>query len=753
MDSKHPDYDYESRHLEKVCKLLKTEIEKKEKEIHNHKSELISIRKNMWENARHGFGSNETEAMIEATQYIHAMKNEEKGYSFTKAMLDKYGRLILSPYFARVDFNDEEDEQEEKIYIGIYSFIDIDKMEVVIHDWRAPISTIFYEYELGPAEYRTQEGNVHGEILLKRQFKIRNSKLNYMFDSSVKIDDEILQEILSGNASDKMKNIVTTIQKEQNRAIRYDEGNVLIVQGAAGSGKTSIALHRIAYLLYKDRNITSNNIIIFSPSNIFNDYISNVLPELGEKNTQQTTFAEYAARLVNKGLKAESFNEHMENLLCSKKSGFNGIRWKGYKYKTSIEFLGALREYSRDFTSNTDFLEDVWYDGRVIISGEELKSIYMKSAGELPVDKRLNTVRERVLYLLSKVQEQKKAELKKRTESVMSNSKEALALVRTELHREFKAIKEIVFNQTKLDMNEVYLSFYKSRYYEEAGLDFGLTATELNEIREYTMANFIHRVQNYEDSMIMLYLKCEMQELPNTSGIRHIVVDEAQDYSPLQYEILKKLFPQVSFTILGDLNQSINPYNHIENYDIVTAIFGKTDSTVLRLNKSYRSTKEITEFTKAFLSADIQIEGINRKGELPEVKRVEDEKHTRESFLKDIKELISSGMQSIAIICKTAGACRHIHKLLKNNVKLNLVTKDEDLLKEGITILPSYLCKGLEFDGVMIYDASEDNYPGEKSAKLLYSVCTRALHRLYIYYHGNLSSVIANVDSSLYKKA
>lgn len=751
MKDKNHDNEYEARHLREVCEMLRAEIAKKEKEILNHKNELVSIRKNMWENARHGFGSNETEAMIEATQYTHAIKSEERGYGFAKAMLDKYRRLILSPYFARIDFKPYKEEETEKVYIGIYSYIDFDRMEVVIHDWRAPISTVFYEYELGEAEYKTKEGIVHGEILLKRQFKIRDSKLLYMFDSSIKIDDEILQEVLSGNASDKMKNIITTIQKEQNRAIRYDEGKVLVVQGAAGSGKTSIALHRIAYLLYKDRNITSSNIIIFSPSHIFNDYISNVLPELGEKNTQQTTFAEYAGRLVSKGFKAEGFNEHMEYVLSGKKSRFKDIRWKGYRYKTSKGFLRALMEYVKDYGEKADFLKDIWYGDRRIITGEELKSVYRKNTSGSTMSKRLNAVRERALYLLAKVQNERKVELTRKFESMMSSRKEISALVRMELHKEFKAVKDIIFKQTDVNMDDIYTGFYHSRYYETAGLDSMLTASELHEIRKYTLENYRNSIQNYEDSMVMLYMKCEMLEMPNTSEIRHVVIDEAQDYSPLQYEILKRLFHNSSFTILGDLNQSINPYGHIENYDTVVQVFGQDDSAVLVLNKSYRSTRQISEFTKALLPVDVKIEDINREGKLPEIKRAEGEGNVRTLLLESVNEFIDEGMKTIAIICKTAEACRYIYRLLKNEVKLNLITKDDDLLKAGITVLPLYLCKGLEFDGVIVYDASEQNYPGKESRKLLYTACTRAQHRLTICYREDLSSVIANIDKRLYR--
>jgi DNA helicase II / ATP-dependent DNA helicase PcrA len=751
MDIMHPDYKYEQGHLDEVCKLLKAEIDKKDNEVSSYKSEIISIRKNMWENARHGFGSNETEAMIEATQYIASIKNEENSYRFTKALLDKYRRLLYAPYFARIDFKENGSVSIDSIYIGLYSFIDTDTMEVVIHDWRAPISSVFYEYENGAAEYKTHEGSVCGDVSLNRQFKIKDTKLLSMFDSSVKIDDEILQEILSGNASEKMKSIVTTIQKEQNKVIRFDEGSVLIVQGAAGSGKTSIALHRIAYLLYKDRNLSSSNIIIFSPSHIFNDYISNVLPELGENNVIQTTFEEYTTKIIKRGFRSESLNDHMEYLLSHKNSRFDEIRRKGYRYKSSREFLDAVRQFAVELSDNAEYLNDVYYDRKTVIKGSELRKVYNAFDKGIPINKRLAAVRERAFYLLARTQETKKIELKKRVDNTDTTPREAAALLRIELRREFKGVKDELFRMTKVDLYETYRSFFRGSFYFEAGKAFGLTEDELKDIRQYSIDNFNNRVMNYEDSAVLAYLKCIIDEAPDTSGIKHVVVDEAQDYSPLQYEILKRLFPGSSFTILGDMNQLMIPYRKSTSFDAIADVFGRAGSTVLRLSKSYRSTKEITEFTKAMLPSDKEIEGLNRAGELPEVVRLSETCNIKKLLTVDIKKLLEDGMGSIAVLCKTSEECSQIYKLLKGEIEINIVTKDDDLYKKGVNILPSYMCKGLEFDAVLVYGASEVNYPSEGERKLLYTLCTRALHRLIIYYQEELTPIIREINSELYK--
>lgn len=752
MKNRHPDYKHEADHLDEVCRMLKAEISIKDFEINNYKSEIVSIRKNMWENARHGFGSNETEAMIEATQYISAIKNEENSFRFTKSLLEKYKRLLYSPYFARVDFREDCDEAPEKMYIGLYSFINNDTMEVVIHDWRAPVSSIFYEYEQGPAEYATNEGKVHGEISVKRQFKIKDSRLLYLFDSSVKIDDEILQEILSGNASEKMKSIVTTIQKEQNRVIRFDEGSILVVQGAAGSGKTSIALHRIAYLLYKDRNLNSNNIIIFSPNHIFNDYISNVLPELGENSVIQTTFDEYTVKLIKGGFRMEGFNDHMEYLLSSKTGHTWDIRIKGYMFKNSEEFLEAVRLYGMEKADGTEQLCNVYYEGKVAIKASELKNAYKGSGRNMPVNKRLEAVRTRAFYLLAKLQDIKKAEILKRARENSGSAREAAAAARMELKREFSGVREKVLEMTKIDLWDMYRGFLRSRYFFEAGKVFGLTEGEVIDISRYTIANINNRYINYEDSTVLAYLKCVIDEIPDTTGIKHVVIDEAQDYSPLQYEVFKRLFPRSSFTILGDANQLINPYRSSNGFTRFSEVFGRAGSTMLRLSKAYRSTREITEFTKAILPSDIQIEGLNRKGKLPEVIRLGLNCDRKKVLAEDIRTLLSKGMKSIAILCKTSEECKFLFKLLDGEIELGIVIKEDDVYRKGVNVLPSYFCKGLEFDAVLVYGTDESNYYTEGDRNLMYTLCTRALHVLKLYYEDNLSHIISGVDKSLYNE-
>jgi len=750
MNIRHPDHKLEVNHLEEICRMLKHEISIKDSEICNYKSEIVAIRKNMWENSKHGFGSNETEAMIEATQYISAMKNEENSYRFSKALLEKYRRLLYSPYFARVDFKEEGEDASEAVYLGLYSFINMDTMEVVIHDWRAPVASIFYEYEKGPAGYETGEGTVTGDITLKRQFKIRDSKLLFMFDSSVKIDDELLQEVLSGNASEKMKSIVATIQREQNRAIRFNSGSLLAVHGAAGSGKTSIALHRVAYLLYQDRNLSSNNIMIFSPNHIFNDYISNVLPELGEENVVQTTLDEYIQKLPGTRFRSEGFTGHMEYLLHSEALGSRDIRIKGYAFKNSVRFLEALRAYGAEVSDAAGRFHNIRYEGETIIRGGELKKLYEGSDRQLPVNKRLSYVRVRAFYLLDRIQEQKKTQVLKRMENEKVSHREAAAAARLELQREFREVRDKIHGMTRLDLGEVYRGFFRSSHYFEAGMAYGLSDDELEALGRQAVQGVYERQIYYEDTPVLAFLKSILDELPDSAAVKHVVIDEAQDYSPLQYEVFKRLFPHSSFTILGDANQLVNPYKKPEGFLRMADIFERTDSAVLKLGRTYRSTREITEFTKKILSLDTEVEGLDRPGRLPELIRLSEGSDRKKVLSADIKALQSEGMKSIAVLCRTAGECRALYYLLGDEVELGLVVGEDDLYNKGINILPSYFCKGLEFDAVLVYGADEARYHSEGDRNLLYTLCTRALHILRIYYEGSLSPILSEVDRKLY---
>ncbi len=744
------DWSYERARLEGICKKILAEIEEKEKTLGSYKEDIVDLRKTMWEDTPHIIRDSDDKFRIQ--QYIDEIKIQEHRHTFYFNQLRKLKRILDKPYFARIDFMEQYYEEPEKIYIGIASMFDKESSDILIYDWRAPISSIYYDYELGTAEYYCKEGTIKGDLSLKRQFSIKYSEIQYMLDSSIKIDDEVLQQILSKNTDDKMRNIVTSIQKEQNKIIRDEKHDLLIVQGAAGSGKTSIALHRVAYLLYKYRykNINSKNIVIFSPNEVFNDYISNVLPELGEENMQQTTFYDYARRSISLEYKVEDMNDQMEYLLVNTDDLDYKHRVEFIKYKLSKDFISVLNNYIKYLEEERFKFDNIEYRGKIIFSKREIEELFYINYKHFPIMKRLNKIRERIFYYLRPLQKDRLQEIEKEMKFKVDFEHEIKPFSRLERYKEFKPTIDKINDMTSLDLYKVYSKLFEEVETHRKMLE-GISLPEnFERIKELTIKDIEDKKISYEDVAPILYLKGELEGVSFLSDINHVVLDEGQDYSAIQYEVFKQLFKGCGITILGDLNQSIHPFTNTEDYDFIVKTFNYPESVKLRLRKSYRSTKEIVEFSKTILNDGEAIESINRSGEKPVVKRVADGKDTIKRILEDIKSLKIKKANSIAIICKTSKESYDVHNQLKNEIDVNLITKDDIKFKRGICVIPSYLAKGLEFDAVLIFDASKETYSKKAERKLFYTACTRALHNLYIYHQNDLSPFIAGINKELY---
>jgi DNA helicase II / ATP-dependent DNA helicase PcrA len=606
-----------------------------------------------------------------------------------------------------------------------------------VYDWRAPASSMFYDYEIGKAGYKCPEGVIDGELTLKRQYKISNGKLLYMFDSNIKIDDDILQEILSKSTDNKMKAIVTTIQREQNKVIRNEEYKNLIVQGPAGSGKTSIALHRIAYLLYKHREkIGPQNIVIFSPNEIFNDYISNVLPQLGEENMLQTTFKEYMHKALGGSLIKENYTDMMEYILTSKKHADYDKRVRNIKYKSSVKFVDVLKQYVAYVEKSGRSFTDIVFKDKLIISTKDIEELYYKDYINLPLKRRLDKIRERILYLLEPYKKERISEIYEElweTGSYIEKreaTEKAIAIVREEM----KDINQEINKFTNFDLMDIY-----KKLFENLKL---FSKEEIDEIKSYTLESLNGRILNYEDQTVLLYLKGVFGDLPKTSEIKYVIIDEAQDYTPLQYEIFNQLFSHASITMLGDLNQSINPYMNVGDYNNISHIFPQNNTCIINLTKSYRSTKEITKFSRRILKKEVTDEYVERSGDKPIVLGFPDEQSIKETILKDIEMYKENGFKSIGIITRTTKEANEVYSFLKDKVEVKAIIRDEDEYINGTLVIPAYLAKGLEFDVVLIYNAGNENYNCEEERLLFYTACTRALHKLCVYYTGRLTPLL-----------
>lgn len=755
MDFENSVWEYEKSRLRTVLEEIGSKLKKAMESEGNLRREVISIQKSMWDNVNPTPGRWDMDDLANIWQYQTDIEREGRKALFESAMVNKLQRMQKTPYFGRVDFREDGSAEEEKLYIGIANLFREKTHESLIYDWRAPVASIFYDYETGRAAYECPAGKIDGEILLKRQYRIWQGKIDSMFDCSLKIDDEILQDILSKSADNRMKVIVTTIQREQNRIIRDDLHRLLIVQGPAGSGKTSIALHRIAYLLYRYRNqMAADNIVIFSPNDVFNDYISNVLPELGEENMHRTTFMEYGRRMLGNSLKLEDMGSQMEYILTARQQPDYQHRIAGIKFKASSLFVKILKNYAKYFEAGRVF-DDIEYKGSIIESKEEIRDFFAEGLKFLPVEKRLLKIRNRLIEKLDPL-------IKNRIEElipVIANTGEYPDKVEIKgrsifmAREEFRPLKERIENMTGLDLMECYSDIFGNKELM-LKLSDGEIPEAFDEISRLTLGNIAAGKASFEDVGPLLYLKGLLSGTPRLDDIKHVIIDEVQDYTPVQYEVFKQLFGHCSMTMLGDLNQSINPYMNVGGYETVKNIFNYDSTMALSLSKSYRSTRQITEFCRQLLKQEDNSEYINREGELPKLFSIKDKDELFDSLKKNIEQLKESGCKSVAVICRTAAYSSYLQEKISHYFDVRLVTKDttEFIAENTVSIIPSYLAKGLEFDAVLVLCTNKGDYEEESERKLFYTCCTRALHRLHIYGTGKLPVFMGNVDERLYER-
>lgn len=732
----------ELEYLEKTIKIIKKELSKETALIDGKLRNVIASGKEMWEESAHF--SEDFDKVQEMNHYLSEVNNDSDIYSYAKKKIKNYTKLLASPYFGRFDFTEESFDDTEKIYIGLYNLMDNETNDIYIYDWRAPISSLFYRNELGKCSYNSPNKIIFGNISLKRQYKIINSKLKYFFDSSLTINDDILQEVLSRNSSSKMKNIVQTIQKEQDIIIRDTENELLIVQGVAGSGKTSIALHRIAFLLYEglSSKLKTNNILIISPNSIFSRYISDVLPELGEDNVEETTLNDILSMHFKNRFLFESREEQLEALISNNNKTVNSLRIESIEFKgsaTFIKILDRLIDYCE--RSLIDF-KDVYYDGMVIESRQQLRNFFLINKLNIPISKRLKRIENMILNKIHPLKKQRLEKLQKVVEELDNHRLEVKSFARLLAFKESKVFMDYLHTFTEID----YVYLYKLLFQRD-GLFFKLSNNlelpkYIHEIIAETNKQLNDGYIPYEDCAALLYVKLKLEGNENFSEIRQVVIDEAQDYYPLQYQIFKLLFNNAKYTVLGDFNQTLEKqssdliYNHIEE------ILDKKKSVKLFLKKSYRSSFEINSFTQKLLNAESEHISFDRHEAKPKILKVADINSLNTAIALDINRYFENGYASIAVICRTITEAKTIHSSLSPLINIRLFNNNEIENKNSAVIIPAYMAKGLEFDVVIVYDVSSKNFVSDFDKRLLYIACTRPLHQLAIYYTGEKSLFI-----------
>ncbi|MDQ0154793.1 RNA polymerase recycling motor HelD [Robertmurraya andreesenii] len=746
MSEEQLEREQEQRRVQKLA----VEIQDRIDTLSHHASKISSdaheIRRTFWNDVTVNVDEPDDfeETFYSIKQQADLLSERERSEKQLKKTIKTLSRLKESPYFGRVDFIEDGESSSESIYLGITSFMDKEEQNFLIYDWRAPISSIYYDYAPGPAQYETPSGLIKGEMTLKRQFIIKDGRIEGMFDTGVTIGDQLLQEVLGNNANAQMKTIVATIQKEQNQIIRNEKNKYLIVQGVAGSGKTSAALQRVAYLLYRHRKtLSAQNIVLFSPNPLFNSYVSTVLPELGEENMQQTTFIEYLGSRIGRGLLLEDSFSQLEYLLNHEDTSEYKAREESIRLKSSLAFKEKLDDYIRALGTEGLEFKDISLKSEVLLSNEQMKEQFYSYEKGISLWHRMELLKD---WAVKELRRRKR--LERRKDWV---KEEAQFLDKEDFLEAFKTLQnkgkynEDSFNDFELEeklLSEIVVSrYFKPIMTKVKRLGF----VDYRRIYE----NFLRKMSDiyslqkigqgeipYEDATPFVYLKDKIEGTVSFSSIRHIFVDEAQDYTPFQFAYFQELFPNSKMTLLGDINQGIFSHsNGVESF-LPQAMEGEEERIIL--TKSYRSTRPIVEFTKRILKDGSHIEPFNRDGSKPTYTTCANEDELDAKVLELLKAQTSH--KTVAIICRTAMESAAVYAKLKDHVELRLIEKGTITFERGLLVIPSYLAKGIEFDSVILYDVS--GYSRESERRLLYTACTRAMHELHLFSTGAESPLL-----------
>ena len=720
MGNNQTEKAFEEKRLAQTISLAEEQLKQAKEAADKKKSEIIEAKKDVRENTEHGITSLYTsdgfEALVELSQYINPVTDKIIDYEEEEHKILLLEKMIKSPYFARIDFKFDDEDEFEKIYIGRSSLRKNSYQEMYVYDWRSPIASVFYRFMTGEAFYDAPCGRVTGELNLKRQYEIKNGILEYFFDSDVQIVDEFLRQLLSQNTTAKMKAIVETIQHEQDVVIRDMENDLLMVQGVAGSGKTSIALHRAAYLMYQglQTKLSANNIMIISPNSIFEQYISNVLPELGEDNVISSVFEDILSELLN-GRKIQSRNDFLENLIVNSK--YKEISRNSIEFKTSSFFREILDQFHIDITRQWIEIEDVYYEGKCVVSGQILKDKIL-GRPETPLGIKLEQLEDYIL------------------EQIFGTGK-------GRGHKEEKnLIKQEIQKFIKIDIVELYKILFSNEAYFYSLLQNSNPSQNIKNIWKYTKENLEADSLYYDDAIAIAYLYLKIYGTNKYKNIKQVVIDEAQDYYPLQYEIFNLLFSNAKFTILGDMKQTLAKKEDISFYEQIQKILNKKKSSLIMLDKSFRCTNEILNFSLKFIEQSSQIKSFNRNGDSPKVYIADNSEIFIDEIVKEIKLCQEKGFQSICLICKTEKNSTYLFNKIKHKLDIQLIKNGSVSDLQGVFILPVYMSKGLEFDTVLICDADSQNYHDEDDKNLLYVACTRALHKLSLFCENEVSPLI-----------
>ena len=761
--AKESQQELEQKHLDEVMDKIKIKEKSLDKTIDSAQGEARNLNFHYLDDVRLDYDDYSTsmETALTIQQQQQMLKEREHAWQQSTKQLDTLQRLEKSPYFARVDFKEEGEEKPETIYIGLGSFAD-DQEHFLVYDWRAPISSIYYDGKLGKVTYNAPDGERSVDMTKKRQFIIKDGKIENMFDTNESIGDQMLMNVLNEKSSTQMKSIVTTIQREQNKIIRNTSADLLFVQGAAGSGKTSAIMQRVAYLLYRYRgNLNSGQVIMFSPNQLFNDYVKNVLPEMGEQNMVQMTYWQFASRRVP-GMKVENLFEQFED---EKQDD------KVVNFENSLDFFNAVTRYAKHLNKRGMLFKNIYFKSKKkpFFDKEKIKEIYYSFNENYNLRNRIDATQEQLITDLNHriSSEARKAWVSKTIESLdpqqlqalydrpdqefESGEKEEKFLAKKIVTKELKQVAKKINHHRFLNIRGQYLAFLRA-----VPKIVDLTKWNISESEWQVHIDQVkERLRNHKIKMSditpYLYLYDLMTGRRTDYTMRYAFIDEIQDYTPFQLAYLKYNFPKAKFTMLGDLNQAIFTKDASKNLlSQISKLFDPEKTDVVQLTRSYRSTKEITDFTKQILRQGEKIEAFDRKGPKPAFyKRDSIEKEYR--ALEDILTENDNQNLTTAIITKTLAEAKEVAQVLKErNIKATLIGSANQRLVEGTLVIPSYLAKGLEFDAVVAWNVSAKQYHELDETQLLYTIASRAMYKLDLTYLGEKSPILSSLKEETY---
>ncbi len=653
--------------------------------------------KEMFEETSHDYSDVSTQ--VELSQYLQSFSRNEMNLKASTSKVEKLIKMREKPYFGRLDFT-EDGYDTEKLYIGISHLFDNETLDIMVYDWRSPIASLYYDNKYGRLSYESPSGTVFGDVSLKRQFLFDNDTVEDYFDLKDNVIDTQLLEVLSGQGEQKLHSVVETIQEKQNAIIRTADIDLLFVKGVPGSGKSIIAMHRVAYLMYHgQKTYNSKNMLIISPNQFFKQYIDEVLPELGEQSVDQRTYEDLMIEII--GDHIETYAQHMDRV----------VRQRISQFKNTKSYFILLEKWFKYYLETLHPYEDIYYNNQTIVKREHIKNWYLRHLGKTPLNVGADQFRAKSYSSQEYLQREVKEKLREVTMKLGNHPLHTGKVVNRKMQVYNRMFKSHLKSSLKLTPRRIYEKMFEHKDILRSLVDFDIPD------------DFFNRNNLYEDFHGIMLFHSWIHPINDYKHFKYIVIDESQDYNYVQLHLLKHVFSKGHFTILGDMNQTLHHEKQSEYHKDLEKIFKPKEMKMIELETCYRSTRHITEYASQYINTEVK--AFSREGQAP--KLITTEKPTYETQ-KQIKEM--ADLATIAVIVHTSSEANKLSK------KLNVpaITGYHTTLNHPVVVLPIYYAKGLEFDGV-IYINNQKHHPLHQ--QFAYTASTRAKHKLTIIEKSN----------------